>query len=199
MIAHPSLGVHVDAHCGVGAPSYIAPEHSVRRALKAATMLSAKGVSPDRISATAWGMDVGVAHLWPPSRAFARAELYIVLPRTNVRAPSHPAYYEGITPFFDLDRATLADIIRHRVDSEDEDNDDDIPLTSSDDDVDVDSSDESSDDDDDDDDHGRSDRDPNDALQDNVAPGRLASDDDSDDAEPSPLDALANEILFGYN
>ena len=45
---HPSLRVRIDAHCGVGAPASIAPEHSVRRALKVASMFKRAGVAVER-------------------------------------------------------------------------------------------------------------------------------------------------------
>ena len=130
LLRYPFLNVRIDAHCGVGAPATIAPEHSVRRALTVAAMLKHAGVEPHRMEALAWGMEVGVRHFWPPSQDFARAELYAVLPHPPLPpgppprevpqrlAPSLPHYYDDMIPATPpLDHSTIGIILGPGEDS----------------------------------------------------------------------------------
>jgi len=61
MQRHPRLLMRIDSHTGVGAPPPIAPQHSVQRACVVAKYLADLGIGLERITACAWGMDVGRA------------------------------------------------------------------------------------------------------------------------------------------
>jgi len=103
MDRHPRLRMRVESHTGVGAPPSIAPQHSMRRALVVLQQLWGHGIGEDRVSANAWGMDVGRRERWPPTKEFARAEVYVAFAHADgfpVHGcwPSWPSYYEGIEP-----------------------------------------------------------------------------------------------------
>ncbi|KAH8072013.1 C-4 methylsterol oxidase [Aureococcus anophagefferens] len=50
-----------------------------------------------RQEALAWSYDVGLAHFWPPSQEFARAEIYASFPQAGPAfAPSLPRYYDNM-------------------------------------------------------------------------------------------------------
>ena len=76
---HRRLRLHIESHTGVGAPPQIAPQHSVRRACAVSKWLISRGVPVRQLSACAWGQDIGIAHDWPASSAYARCELFLAL------------------------------------------------------------------------------------------------------------------------
>ena len=123
MRRHPRLRLRIDSHCGVGAPPSIAPSHSEARACTVAQYVVRRGISVDRISASAWGMDVGRARRWPATKEFARCDIFLGLapppateedetlaafPPGASSLPARPRYYEGIEPrIASIDRASL--------------------------------------------------------------------------------------------
>ena len=107
MRCHPRLQMRIESHTGVGAPPRIAPQHSVERACVVSRFLHRHGVPVERLRATGWGMDVGIARDWPAAREFARAECFVsgtgqqcspVL--RNCRIPCHPSTMLPLAPTF---------------------------------------------------------------------------------------------------
>ncbi|KAK7241977.1 C-4 methylsterol oxidase [Aureococcus anophagefferens] len=88
-----------------------------------------------RQEALAWSYDVGLAHFWPPSQEFARAEIYASFPQAGPAfAPSLPRYYDNMRPAARLSSDILREIL-----SQDDDTDE-LPESDDDDDEDEDDS-----------------------------------------------------------
>jgi len=100
---HPKVTIHVDAHCGTGAPAFVAEEYSSRRANLVRDELAAKGLPRERVTCTGHGKAIAVRALASthPNAESARAgfgwaELYVhyggcELPPRPDFYPSRPA------------------------------------------------------------------------------------------------------------
>lgn len=104
---YPEVRVHIDAHCGVGAPPWLAQDFSEDRAQIVAQALSAHGVQPERISAKGWGKSLTPAALTSSHRnsasaksGYGWAEMFFLIDSSStgpqITMPPRADYYAGL-------------------------------------------------------------------------------------------------------